>query len=124
VVVVEKDGRVWLAIPRGAFGGILYTFPKGRVEKGESAQKAGVRETFEETGLLARVDRYLGDWEGARYYVGHRVGGSPAGYGPETEKVSLVYVLSDKLDSMLRDVGGSETADHEVLEGLRRNLSR
>lgn len=37
-----------------------WTFPKGKLEKGESAIHAAVREVREETGVAARIGRYLG----------------------------------------------------------------
>ncbi|EET90367.1 MAG: NUDIX domain-containing protein [Candidatus Micrarchaeales archaeon] len=36
-----------------------FDFPKGHIEKGEKAQEAAVRETYEETHLKVEIDRYF-----------------------------------------------------------------
>ena len=33
----------------------FYGFPKGHIEKGESEKECAIRETFEETGILAKI---------------------------------------------------------------------
>ena len=58
IAVVLKDDHVLLA--RRERGGVmLWGFPGGHVEWGESALEAAVRELAEETGVRARAERYL-----------------------------------------------------------------
>lgn len=38
-----------------------WDFPKGHIEKGESSQDAAIREVKEETGIVAKVIKKLGD---------------------------------------------------------------
>ncbi|MFP5393945.1 MAG: NUDIX hydrolase, partial [Gammaproteobacteria bacterium] len=94
VVVLEDDGRVWLVSPTNGFGGYAATFPKGRVDAGTSLAATAVREAFEESGLLVRIEAHLIDVRRTltytRYYLARRIGGSPAAMGWESQAVHLV----------------------------------
>lgn len=37
-----------------------WTLPKGKIEKGESIEQCAVREVYEETAVLATIDRLIG----------------------------------------------------------------
>jgi 8-oxo-dGTP pyrophosphatase MutT (NUDIX family) len=97
-VVVEDDGRVWLVSPTNGFGGYTTTFPKGRVDHGtllkHTLQHTAVREVFEESGLLVRLEAFLIDVRRTqtytRYYVARRIAGCPSAMGWETQAVHLV----------------------------------
>jgi 8-oxo-dGTP pyrophosphatase MutT (NUDIX family) len=93
-VVIEDDGRVWLVSPTNGFGGYAATFPKGRVDAGGTLQHTAVREAFEESGLVVRLEAFLLDARRTqtftRYYIARRVAGSPAAMGWETQAVHLV----------------------------------
>jgi len=95
-VLVEDDGRVWLVSPSNGFGGYSATFPKGRLDAGGTLQHTAVREVFEESGLVVRLDAFLLDVRRTqtytRYYVARRVGGCPAQMGWESQAVHLVPV--------------------------------
>lgn len=58
IAVVLRDDHVLLA-RRERRGEMLWGFPGGHVEWGESALDAAVRELAEETGVRARPERYL-----------------------------------------------------------------
>jgi 8-oxo-dGTP diphosphatase len=64
--VVERDGRV-LLVHRPRYDD--WTFPKGKVEAGESDEQCALREVREETGLTCALERELGTTE----YGGKRV---------------------------------------------------
>ena len=51
IVPYHKDKLVLIKEFRVALGGYQYGFPAGLLDKGESVEKAGRRELFEETGL-------------------------------------------------------------------------
>jgi 8-oxo-dGTP pyrophosphatase MutT (NUDIX family) len=93
-VVVEDDGRVWLVSPTNGFGGYTTTFPKGGIDHGSSMQHTAVREVFEESGLLVRLEAFLIDVRRTqtytRYYVARRIAGCPSAMGWETQAVHLV----------------------------------
>ncbi|WP_338684765.1 NUDIX hydrolase [Streptomyces acidiscabies] len=58
--VVVRDGCVLLVRRRVREGELLWQFPAGEVEAGESEGEAAVREVGEETGVVVRVVRGLG----------------------------------------------------------------
>lgn len=94
VVVIEQDERVWVVAPSNAFGGYTATFPKGRVEEGMSLRSTALREAYEESGLLVRLQGFLIDVPRSttytRYYLARRIGGDPAQMGWESQAVMLV----------------------------------
>jgi ADP-ribose pyrophosphatase YjhB (NUDIX family) len=61
--------------------GYEHTFPKGGLENGLSPQQNALKELWEETGLHAAIDGFVGDFKGdtgtSRYYVASRTGGTP-----------------------------------------------
>ncbi|MDO5531334.1 NUDIX hydrolase [Sutterella sp.] len=94
LVIVEPDGRYWIVHPTNQFGGASATFPKGRLEPGLSLLVNGVKEAWEESGILAEPLEYLCDVDRTktvtRYYIARRLAGSPAFAGWESQAVSLV----------------------------------
>lgn len=120
VVIIEPDGRVWLAHPTNAFGGYDCTWPKGSVDRGESMQAAACRETFEETGLQVEIIGHLGDFQKttsmARMYLARRVGGSPVHMGWESQAMSLVP------HEKLRDLLNMEV-DHAIVDALESKVN-
>ena len=68
-------GRWWFAAvrPQGKREG-LWALPKGLIDTGETAAETALRESFEETGVQARLASKLGDvryvymWEGERVF--------------------------------------------------------
>ncbi|GAA1899101.1 NUDIX hydrolase [Streptantibioticus ferralitis] len=57
---IVLDGRVLLLRRAVAEGALLWAFPAGKVEAGESPEPAAVREALEETGLVVEALRVLG----------------------------------------------------------------
>lgn len=96
-IVMEADGRVWIAHPTNGFpnGDTYATFPKGTREDGEDLRLTAVREVYEETGLHVVLKSFFADKKRyggviARYYLANRVGGDPEEMGWESQGVSLV----------------------------------
>ncbi|MFI5345389.1 MAG: NUDIX hydrolase [Elusimicrobiota bacterium] len=52
--IVGRDGKVLLVQVKNLEGKIVWTFPKGHLEKGETWLKAALREVEEETGWKCR----------------------------------------------------------------------
>lgn len=99
-------GRWWLAAirpRRERHGRDVWALPKGQIDAAETAAATAVRETSEETGIEARLERKLGDvryvytWEGERVFkvvsffllrpVRGRLGNLPPGMEIEVEAV-------------------------------------
>ena len=94
VVISEPDGRIWLVRPTDGFGGYRYTFPKGGISKNLNPQANAIKEAYEESGLKADIQDFIGDYEGdttnTRFYHATRSGGDPREHGWESEAVVLV----------------------------------
>ena len=64
-VVFNSEGQVLLREVRNHFDGYVWTFPKGRLQHGETPEAAATREALEETGVEARIDEQMpGVYEG------------------------------------------------------------
>ncbi|MHB0927515.1 MAG: NUDIX domain-containing protein [Candidatus Nanopelagicales bacterium] len=61
LVVDTERGAAAIIGRRDRRGRMVWSFPKGHLEQGESAEQAAVREVLEETGLSAVVHAPLGD---------------------------------------------------------------
>jgi len=87
-LVVEPDGRAWCVAPSNRFGGHEFTLPKGRID-GRSLAATALVEVFEEAGLQIRLDAFLCDTRRketfTRFFLGTRIGGSPALMGWESQ---------------------------------------
>lgn len=59
VLVICRYKNYWLLTKHAERG---LEFPGGKVEKGESVEEAGVREVLEETGGIAIIRDYLGEY--------------------------------------------------------------
>jgi 8-oxo-dGTP pyrophosphatase MutT (NUDIX family) len=94
-IVIDESSRVLLRAPRGAYGGYVWTFPKGRIDQGETWPQAALREVEEETGwkcrIVVRVGTYRGDLTNTRFYLMRPVSktGAP---DQETEDIAWVRV--------------------------------
>lgn len=116
VVVVERDGRVWVVSPTNRYGGYEATFPKGHLTPGLSLQQSAVKEAYEEAGLHVLLTAHLVDVPRSttftRYYLGQRVGGDPRQMGWESQAVHLVP--QDRLHAVLKN-----PYDKPIMEALR-----
>ncbi|MGW7555506.1 NUDIX hydrolase [Streptomyces rimosus] len=59
--MIVLDGRVLLIRRRVPEGDLVWQFPAGAIEPGESAEHAAVRETMEETGLTVETTKLIGE---------------------------------------------------------------
>ena len=101
-----------------------WSFPKGKVDLGERAVAAAVREAEEETGLKVRIGPPLGDQryrvrEGmktVRYWSGRVIGDADvSGYLPNAEIDDVAWVDIEKAPDLLTYAHDVDTL-HEALE--------
>ena len=59
--IIVNGGRVLMIRRREPEGKLLWAFPGGGIEAGESPEQAAVRETAEEVGLEVKAVRALGE---------------------------------------------------------------
>ena len=60
---VWRGDEILLAQRGKALGYGLWSLPGGKIERGESAQHASIRELFEECGVIADLHRHVADYE-------------------------------------------------------------
>ena len=114
-VVVNDDDEVAL-IRQGR----RWTFPKGRVDPGETLTSAAKREVHEETGLRVRITGYLGVVEGVRHethYFLMKLEGDDGVHDGEVDEVS--FARRGKAKKLLHS-----KADREVLRLAVDHLDR
>ncbi len=116
-LVVQKAGAIILSgqdkdkiclIYRGEQND--WSFPKGRIELGESAKEAMVREVKEETGLTAKVVRALPDLD----YV--------TSSGKQVDLKMFLAVSED--DSLLKTEFGQDSVQWISCRDVEKKLSR
>jgi 8-oxo-dGTP diphosphatase len=61
MAVIVDEGSLLLIRRSVAEGALVWALPGGAVEPGETAEQAAVRETLEETGLIVKAARMLGE---------------------------------------------------------------
>lgn len=59
--IIVQDGKVLMVRRAVKEGELMWQFPAGAIEDGESAAQAAVRETLEETGLTVEALKLLGE---------------------------------------------------------------
>ncbi|KIF02215.1 NUDIX hydrolase [Streptomyces sp. RSD-27] len=59
--IITHEGRVLMVRRREAEGKLLWAFPGGGIEEGETSEEAAVREVAEEVGLNVAATAVLGD---------------------------------------------------------------
>lgn len=101
VVYRRRDGMIEFAITLKSGQRPVWCLPKGLVEPGETAEATAVRETREETGLSAEIERTLGDAEywyiagdedvryhkRVHYFLMRFLGGDPTDHDSEVSEV-------------------------------------
>ncbi|MFE7566247.1 NUDIX domain-containing protein [Streptomyces sp. NPDC057539] len=59
--IIVQGSRVLMVRRRVREGELMWQFPAGAIEAGETAEEAAVRETLEEAGLTVKASRLLGE---------------------------------------------------------------
>jgi 8-oxo-dGTP diphosphatase len=97
-----------------------WTFPKGKLDEGESFEEAALREVVEETGITARIQRFIGSTNYTHrkgrpkivaYYLMDVISGE---FAPNEEVDELRWVTLDEAFELL-----TWDRDQELIELLR-----
>lgn len=93
-VLIDKAGRVLLREPTNHFGGYVWTFAKGRIDKDETPEQAALREVREETGHDAQIRGLIptvfGGTTSSTVYFLMRPVGEPGAASDETARIVWV----------------------------------
>jgi 8-oxo-dGTP pyrophosphatase MutT (NUDIX family) len=92
-VVFDRSGRIAIVRQRDRQARLRWTFPKGRLERGESPAQAALREVYEETGLVTKLVSVLGVYDGKRrrtHYFRMLLWRDHGVFDDETEEVRFV----------------------------------
>lgn len=115
-VVLDVDRQhLYLVLPSNDFG--PWTLPKGGVDPGETVEQAALREVLEESGVPARILRYLGQFPDRvsdnHFFLMMRVGALRP-HDHETEMVARVTMG----DARRILVGAGNLRDARVLDSI------
>lgn len=71
---VLKDKKVLLREPSNHYGGYVWTFPKGKIDAGETPEECALREVYEETGvtgkIISKIDKsFGGEYSDTYFYI-------------------------------------------------------
>lgn len=59
--IVDKEGKILMIKRAKKEGNLLWAFPGGKVEEGETKEQACVREVYEETGINVQIEKIFGE---------------------------------------------------------------
>jgi 8-oxo-dGTP diphosphatase len=110
VAIVTSEPGV--LIGRRADGNPPWTFPGGKLEPGESAEQAAVREVEEETGLLVRATGIIGQRVHPNagrtlvYVAAEPVNGTAVAVAAEDELTEVRWVTLAEADMLLPGMYG------------------
>jgi 8-oxo-dGTP diphosphatase len=100
--IIVEGGRVLMIRRREREGKLLWAFPGGGIEAGETAEQAAVRETVEEVLLDVKADRVLGErvhpntGRHMTYVACEPISGT-AGIGDAEEIAEVAWVAHDQI---------------------------
>ncbi|MFC8009125.1 NUDIX hydrolase [Streptomyces cinereoruber] len=104
--IIVHDDRVLMIRRREREGKLLWAFPGGGIEAGETAEEAAVRETAEEVDLKVEVIRSLGERvhpQTGRHmsYVACEVVGGEARVADEEELAEVAWIRLDEIPGLV-----------------------
>lgn len=121
-VVFDAEGRVLLREPANHFDNYVWTFAKGKPDKGETPEEAALREVLEETGIKASIlapipGDFLGGTTVNRYFLMVPDGEVPLST-PDKETASIQWAHPDAARTLIEQTTNlkGRTRDLAVLE--------
>ncbi len=129
-IVFDRGDRVLLREPLNHFDGYVWTFPKGRPNRGESPEATALREVHEETGIHARITAPIpGEFAGGttvnRYFLMEVDDSLPDGLH-DGETASIRWVAPEEARRLIGQTRNAKgrARDLEVLEAALRMGAR
>jgi len=110
VALIDEDGRVLMQRrPAGRQHGLLWEFPGGKVERGESGEAAAVRELAEELGVRLAVGALAPVGFASNRALNHVASGAASGAASGDERaVTLLLYAARAWDGAARALDGQE----------------
>jgi 8-oxo-dGTP pyrophosphatase MutT (NUDIX family) len=119
-IVFNEAGEILLFEPRGHYGGMVWTFPKGRPNGAEAPEATAIREVAEETGIRARIlGQVPGEFEGdetiTRYFLMRATG---TGKARKEETQSICWVTPERARVRIKETinARARARDLQVLQ--------
>jgi 8-oxo-dGTP pyrophosphatase MutT (NUDIX family) len=128
-VLISPEGRVLLREPIDHLAGYVWTWPKGKPEKGETPAQTALREVHEETGYRARIigvlpTAYRGTTRTTAFFLMVPVGEQGAIINETAQTRWVSYVEAFKLIKLNKHAIG-RNRDHAILnDALQWGLAR
>lgn len=128
-VLVNAMGQVLLREPKNHFDGYVWTFPKGRPDRGESPENAALREVREETGYAARIAQKIpGTFDGGTTVTEYFLmmpSGEPSAFDKK-ETQSIRWAALDEAAKLIAMTGNKtgRQRDLAVLDAVRTMLRK
>jgi 8-oxo-dGTP pyrophosphatase MutT (NUDIX family) len=118
-VLISPDGRVLLREPINHLAGYVWTWPKGKPEKGEIPAQTALREVQEETGYRARIigvlpKAYRGTTRTTAFFLMEPVGEQGAIINETVQTRWVSYEEAFKLIKLNKHAIG-RNRDHAIL---------
>ena len=78
-VLINSEGKILVVEPANHFSGMIWTFPKGKQDSGETPEESALREVEEESGWTGKIIAPVpGEWKGStsltKYFLMEPVG--------------------------------------------------
>ena len=126
-VLVDTKGRVLLREPKDHYGGYVWTFPKGRSDRGETPEQTALREVLEETGYRARIvaaipKAFGGETTTTAFYLMEPIG-EQGPYEDETSKTRWVTFSEARAMVAESKTAKGRQRDYDVLQIVEGLLS-
>ncbi|MBI1778349.1 MAG: NUDIX hydrolase [Proteobacteria bacterium] len=128
-VLVDDLGRVLLREPRNHFDGYVWTFAKGKIEKGATPEQTALREVLEETGYDAEIvakipGGYRGGTGTTEYFLMKPIGQPGKFQGSETANIQWVtFEEAERLISLTSNNLG-RLRDLKILQAAQTSIDR
>lgn len=108
--IVHKNSKILMIKRSKKENDLVWAFPGGKVEHGETKEEACIREVFEETGINVEINQILGERihpdtkVNITYFLCEYISGSPVIYNQD-EVIEIAYKSKEEFNhDVLTDV--------------------